>query len=159
MYIELMKFNEDILKLADSIGGFIEYWGFRKIDGRIWVLIYLSDEPIDAQVLIQNLNVSKGLISTSIKTLMEYQLIEEIDHGDNRSKFYRAHDEPMKAILNVLKIREKKIISNIVEDFKLLGKTYENVDSKRLQSLGGLIKIGNKFLNQILKFKKLLLHD
>ena len=159
MYIIKMQFNDDILKLADSIGSFIEYWGFRKIDGRVWVLIYLSDEPIDAQALIHNFDVSKGLISTSIKTLMEYQLIEEIEHGDNRSKFYRAHEEPMKAILNVLKMREKRIISNIVDDFKALETSYDNINSKRLKSLGSLIKIGSKFLNQILKFKKLLVQD
>ena len=154
-----MKFHKDILKVSDSIGGFIEYWGFRKIDGRIWVLIYLADEPIDAQVLIKNLKVSKGLISTSLKTLTKYGLIEEIEFGDNRSKFYRAHNDPFRAILQVLRTREKNIVDTIVTDFKNLNISYDGIDSARMKALGKLIMSGQKFLNQILKFKKLLVKE
>lgn len=151
-----MIFDKDVLKISDSIGSFIEYWGFRKIDGRIWVLIYLSEGPIDAQVLIKNLNVSKGLISTSLKTLIDYQLIEEIDFGNNRSKFYRAHCDPMGAILRVLRIREKIIVDTIQNDFNSMRGDYPNINSARMKALGKLIKSGNSFLSQILRFKKLI---
>ena len=154
-----MQFDQKILNLANSIGEFIEYWGFRKIDGKIWVLIYLADEPIDAGSLIKNLDVSKGLISTSLKTLIDYKLIEEIEHGDNRSKYYRALDEPMAAIINVLKQREAKILNGISNSFKELNTHHENVNSKRLKSMGSLIKMGDKFLRQVIKFKKLFLSE
>lgn len=154
-----MVFNEDILKISDSIGSFIEYWGFRKIDGKIWVLVYLAQDPIDAQVLIKNLNVSKGLISISLKTLIEYKLIEEIDYGNNRSKFYRAHTDPMGAIIHVLKTRERIIVNRISDNFMNLNHSYEGIDNDRLKLLSKLVRSGDKFLTQIIKFKNLFLKN
>lgn len=153
-----MEFDKDILELANRIGDFIEYWGFRKIDGKVWVLIYLSEEPIDAGILIENLDVSKGLISTTIKTLIDYELIEEINHGDKRSKYYRALEDPMNAIVNVLNKRERNLIQGVDNLFKeISNKKYAHINNKRLKSLSRLTRIGHKLVNQIIKFKKLLL--
>jgi len=47
------KIEEKKKRLADSVGDFIRYWGFKEVHGRIWVHIYLSDNPITAKELTQ----------------------------------------------------------------------------------------------------------
>ncbi|MFQ5770977.1 MAG: hypothetical protein ACE5HX_10610, partial [bacterium] len=66
--------NENIIetkkqRLAESVGEFIKYWGFKEIHGRIWVHIYLSQAPITAKDLTEKLGVTKGLISMMLSEL------------------------------------------------------------------------------------------
>ena len=151
-----IKYSSEVLSLADSVGSFIEYWGFRKIHGKVWVLIYLSKEPIDAGVLIEHLHVTKGLISTTIKTLLDYELIEEIDFGDNRSKYYQAKLTVSDVIVNVLKNRENLLLEEIKERFYKLSKgESENIDPEKLKNLNSIIKLGDVLLKGIIKFRSI----
>ena len=34
--------------LSDAIGRLMEFWGFKRHMGRIWTVLYLSDEPLGA---------------------------------------------------------------------------------------------------------------
>ena len=152
-----MKFDSEVINLANSVGKFIEYWGFRSTDGQVWLLIYLANFPIDAKVLIENLGVSKGMISISINTLKEYQLIDEIEYGDNRSKFYKAKFDPMKTITSVLAQREQILMNEVVTSYNNLktNQNIEGVDQSRIKSVGRIIKFGQVLLSGVIRLKKL----
>ena len=34
--------------VADTIGQLVEFWGFKRIMGRLWTVLYLEPEPISA---------------------------------------------------------------------------------------------------------------
>ena len=34
--------------LSDAVGRLMEFWGFKRHMGRIWAVLYLSDEPLAA---------------------------------------------------------------------------------------------------------------
>ena len=38
--------NRRVMEVCDSIGDFIEYWGFKAIHGRVWALLALSTDPL-----------------------------------------------------------------------------------------------------------------
>ena len=71
--------------LADSVGDFIKYWGFKEIHGKVWLTIYLSDKPITAKELTNHLGVTKGLISTALAELIAYRVVNKVSLGDARS--------------------------------------------------------------------------
>ena len=73
------KSNEKLLRLAESIGHFVEYWGFKQVHGKIWTLIFLSTEPVDANYIMTHLKISKALTSMSIKDLIHHKVIFELD--------------------------------------------------------------------------------
>ncbi len=107
--------------LAEEIGSFIEYWGFKKIHGMIWTHLYLSSTPLSALQLIQKLKVSKALVSISIKDLLKYQLIIQTDESENKkNKFYYTNPDIFGAIRNVLENREVKMMERIRNEFKLM---------------------------------------
>lgn len=60
---ELEILPPELEDLANEVGDFICYWGFKKIHGRLWTHIYLARVPLDAGQLMQRLKVSKALIS------------------------------------------------------------------------------------------------
>ena len=153
--------SQQLQKLAEQIGNFIEYWGFKKIHGMIWTHLYLSPEPLSAQDLIQRLRVSKALISLSMKDLLEYQLILQTDESlSKKNKFYIANPEVFEVIRGVLETRELQMMGKISSEFKSLEELEKNsadhfVQSDRLNALGEMIEGGQTGLQQLIALSKL----
>ncbi|MBY0452682.1 MAG: hypothetical protein K2P92_06575 [Bdellovibrionaceae bacterium] len=107
------KLMPELKELENLIGEFIQYWGFKKIHGRIWAHLYTSSEPLDSQTLIDRLKVSKGLISLAMRDLIEYDVIQPDSTGKHGVTFYRANPDLMYVITNVLRKREAVMISAV----------------------------------------------
>lgn len=102
----------ELFLLEDSVGNFMEYWGFKKIHGRIWSHLYLSSEPLDTEELMRRLKVSKGLMSLAMRDLLHYEVIQQTSTGKHGTVFYTANEDLQKVIFNVLKTRETKMLQH-----------------------------------------------
>lgn len=112
------KSDKSAQKLSLSIGDFIRYWGFRRIHGAVWTQLYLSTEPLSCTHLTKKLALSKALISPALEELCDYGLIEESGSPNDKTKTYKAKEDINEVIRSVLKNREKKMLSQISDDFK-----------------------------------------
>ena len=108
-----LKFPPEILALDQEIGEFMEYWGFKRIHGRVWLHLYLSDMPLDVAELMRRLGVSKALMSFCIRDLKEYSVIVEDGVAKHGTILYRANPDLFAVIKNVLRIRERPLLSRI----------------------------------------------
>ena len=111
--IEKYKIRPELKELENLVGEFIQYWGFKKIHGRIWAHIYTSATPLDSQTLITRLKVSKGLMSLAMRDLLEYEVIQPVSTGKHGVTFYEANPDLMFVITNVLRKREAVMISAV----------------------------------------------
>jgi DNA-binding transcriptional regulator GbsR (MarR family) len=146
----------EIEHLSELVGEFIEYWGFKKIHGKIWLHIYLSDTPLDAKALMERLHISKALVSISLKDLLIYDVILEGPLSDSGTRTYLPNRDISKVIQQVLRGREKVMMGKIKGAFQNL-KDIPEKDSKdqhiRAQSfkeLEKLISKGDKLLNTVM---------
>lgn len=144
-------------RLAEQIGNFIEYWGFKKIHGQIWTHIYLSPTPLSALELIARLKVSKALISLAMKDLIHYQLISQTAESlEKKNKFFTANPNVFDAIRYVLETRELHLMQQIRGEHKLL-KEFQKasnapmIDEKKLKSLGIMIHGGEQALHNLMR--------
>ena len=51
-------------EVADAVGALMEFWGFKRIMGRVWTLLYLRDEPLSMADLCEQLEISTGAVKT-----------------------------------------------------------------------------------------------
>ena len=49
--------------VADAVGNFIEFWGFKRNHGRVWALLYLEGRAMTASEIQDALDLSKGAVS------------------------------------------------------------------------------------------------
>lgn len=135
----------ELKEFADTIGDFIQYWGFKKVHGRIWAHLFTSSMPLDALEIRQRLNISKALVSLSVRDLIHYAVIRECGKSERGTILYEANPNVKEAICNVLKSRERKMVSQILSAHKGVcslpdaKKAELNVHHERLNSLGELI--------------------
>ncbi len=149
----------EVLELGEQIAEFTHYWGFKKIHGKIWAQVYLAKEPMDASHLIQVLNISKGLASMSLNELLQYGVIKEAGKNKKGATLYAPNADLMSVIYNVVRSREKKMLSHIYAAYRSLEnlsseeKDNSGIHEERLQSLGKLIRSGEMMLETFMLLK------
>lgn len=152
-----MSSSDDLRSVAESIGNFIEYWGFRNIHGRIWALAFLAPEPITTEEIMDRLDVSKGLVSRAISELIEHKLlIVEGTCGFGRRK-YIASEDVGSVVHDVLRQREQVLLEETSRNIERLA-DYSSEDllmvgvgAKKLAQLKGLTKENESLLKAFLK--------
>ncbi len=134
--------SSQISDLADAVGEFIRYWGFKRVHGQLWTYIYLSKKPLSGADLTRALKVSKALVSPALAELLDFKLIDCLE-TDGRTKKYSANPDVFKVIKSILSSRERNLIKNAHHKFELLEmnapKTDHELDSDRMRNLGSMI--------------------
>ncbi|MFK8136898.1 MAG: GbsR/MarR family transcriptional regulator [Bdellovibrionales bacterium] len=148
---------KELNDFAEEIGGFIQYWGFKKVHGQIWTHIFLSEIPLDARALMDRLKISKALVSITLKDLVEYDVVREAGKGPNSTLVYEANTNVVQVILGVLRMREMKMLAQIEMAYGLLDNlnpeelANSKISSKRLKMMIDLIRKAKSQLQTILK--------
>jgi DNA-binding transcriptional regulator GbsR (MarR family) len=104
-----------VRELGAQVGNFIEFWGFKRIHGEVWLHLYVSKTPLDAGDLIARLGISKSLASLCLAELVHYDVIREAGKSDAGTTLYEANEDVVGVIANVLKMREKVMLDRIAE--------------------------------------------
>ncbi|MCB1143660.1 MAG: HTH domain-containing protein [Leptospiraceae bacterium] len=94
--------NPDLMKFIDKVGVFHETVGLPRIGGRILGLMIIAREPISPDEIASTLKVSRSSVSTNLKGLKLFRLIEEIRIPGNRKEFYQFSEH---AFENMIKMR------------------------------------------------------
>jgi len=143
-------------KLSAGIGEFIRYWGFRKIHGQIWAVVYLTKEPMSGIEIGELLGVSKALISPALKELEAEGLIVQTKSENAKTKRYIAEEDVTKIIQGVLQRREVPMIEKITSHYQELadhnnkGVELEAINPERLAKMGTMIQMAQLGLMTLL---------
>lgn len=141
--------NDKIQELINDVGSFIEYWGFRKIHGKVWAKVYLSSKPLSTPEIVEGLDVSKALISGAINELLEHGLIEREGQVKYGGITYVACSNPAQVVREVIKNRELVLFNKIQNNLSLI----EKIDVKRSNELN-LNKTSIKNLKELTGYHK-----
>ena len=140
------------LQLYDSIGDFIEYWGFKRIHGRIWGVVFLSHESPTTPEIVGTLGVSKALVSIAINELLEYKLIKLGPKKEYGAQSYLAEENIAKVVRDVLRDRELQLIRKTGEHLAKLSSysapelKQAEIDPIRLKQLRSLTEASRDLL-------------
>lgn len=154
---ELETMPPELEDLANEVGDFICYWGFKKIHGRLWTHIYLSNEPLDAGQLMQRLRVSKALISLSLNDLLRYDVIVEAGKSARGTQTYLPNPDVLDVILNVVRRRERKMLAKAETSHRMLSSIGPErtaagcLHVERMEALGRMIHQAQNALTSLLE--------
>lgn len=115
---------KEVLAMANRVGDFIEYWGFKHVEGKIWTVLFLSSQPRDMAYLGIQLGLSKALVSTAVARLLEYRVIHAVHPERQRYQAYAANPNVLEVIFHVLRTRERLMLMQVqatAQALKLLG--------------------------------------
>lgn len=133
-------------RLAEVVGTFIRYWGFRKIHGEIWTVLYLSKVPLSPVEIERLLKVSKALVSPALAELVKEGLIQPAPSENLKTKRYEAVEDVTSVIRDVLRRREQPMLADAAakhSEVQAIADENGGIDLRRLQNLGQMIDSAN----------------
>ncbi len=145
---------------VDAVGNVIEFWGFKRNQGRVWALLYLRDVALTAAELEQELELSKGGVSMLVRDLERWGVIYRVRSPGDAAWRYRAETDLMKMARQVISEREFAFIARIRADLdearKLAAQTHAPAEQlKRLARMSALAEHTERALGLFLKTSRL----
>lgn len=104
------------IRVVETIGEFIKFWGFSKHHGRIWALLYLNEEPLSSPDIQSMLDMSAGLVSMSVRELQHWDVIVKVWVQGDRKDYYEANTDVWHMITRVMREREYHLIESSKRD-------------------------------------------
>lgn len=104
------------LRVADQIGSLMEFWGFKRVHGRVWTILFLAQEPLSASEIRQRLGVSVGATSMALTELRRWGAVREVRTGA-RSTHFEPETNIWRLVSRVLQDREKRLLDETLEVF------------------------------------------
>jgi DNA-binding transcriptional regulator GbsR (MarR family) len=103
------------LAVVEVVGELIEFWGFRKILGQVWAVLYLAGRPLSAPELQRRLQASAGAISLALGDLKRWGVITQMWRPGHRSILYLPETDFWKMVSRVVRERELNLIRSAAE--------------------------------------------
>jgi DNA-binding transcriptional regulator GbsR (MarR family) len=127
-------FREAELLIADAVGEVIEHWGFRKALGRLWTVLYLAGEPLDAATLADRLSMSAGAVSMALNELQEWAVVQRVWRPGERREFFQAETDFWKMISKVVSERERFWVRSVRERLEKASTLFKGLSSKEARA-------------------------
>ena len=105
MTVQLTQLKQDFTEGLSQISRF---WGFPKGMGAIFAVLYLSPTPLSLDEIVQETGLTKGAISTEVRTLARMGLVHRSSKLADRKDYYEAEDDFYKSIRSILKERQNR---------------------------------------------------
>lgn len=115
---------------VEAVGNVIEFWGFKRNQGRVWALLYLRGVPMTAGELERELELSKGGVSMLLRDLERWGVVLRVRPPGETAWRYRAETDFMRMVARVVEQREAGLVARIREDL---------AESRRLVAEGGQV--------------------
>ncbi len=111
----LAAIKEDFVQGLSQISRF---WGFPRGMGAIFAVLYLSPTPLPLDEIVEATGLTKGAISTEIRSLARMGLVHRSARLGDRKDYYEAETDFYTAIRSILKERQNSEFDRAVSSVK-----------------------------------------
>lgn len=83
-------------------------WGINRTVGQIYALLYLSNEPLNAETITQSLGVARSNVSMGLKELQAWGLVNARHLPGDRRDYFSTPDDVLDIALILLEEKRKR---------------------------------------------------
>jgi len=111
----IKKIKRDFIEGLSQISRF---WGFPKGMGAIFAVLYLSPTALSLDEIVTETGLTKGAISTEVRTLARIGLVHRSTKLGDRKDYYSAETDFYAAIRSILQERQNSEFDRAVRSVK-----------------------------------------
>ncbi len=104
--------------VVDAVGNLIEFWNFKRNQGRVWALLYLRGRALTAAQIQTALGLSKGAVSMLVRELEQWSVLVRVRSPHDDAWRFAAETDLMKMIGRVISERERGLVQSVREDLE-----------------------------------------
>lgn len=96
-------------------GEMASYWGISRTMAEIHALLYLSNEPVCTDDVMGLLLISRGNASMSLRSLVDWGLIDRVHLRGDRKEYFTALTDVWKLFETIARQRRRREVEPIIE--------------------------------------------
>ncbi|HNK64045.1 MAG TPA: MarR family transcriptional regulator [Anaerolineales bacterium] len=150
MAVKLPQLKQDF---TESLSQISRFWGFPKGMGAIFGVLYLSESPLSLDEIVEQTGLTKGAVSTEVRTLARMGLVHRSAKLGDRKDYYEAETDFYASIRSILKERQNgefdRALRGVREILDALASGNVSGDKAEIQFLHQRIKALQDFFNAI----------
>lgn len=106
-----MKLTQNLQSVIYHFGEMASRWGFNRTVGQMLGLIVLTESPLSAEQIAEQLTISRGNVSMAAKELQSWQLIRIHRESGDRKDYYVSNGNIWELAQRVMAERTKREIN------------------------------------------------
>lgn len=125
--------------VVDAVGNVIEFWGFKRNQGRVWALLYLRGRPLSAGEIQHELGLSKGAVSMVTRELEQWGVVHRARAPGDPVWRFGAETDLLRMLRRVIRERESTLVARVkadLEEAERLARADPDVSPEVLARLG-----------------------
>lgn len=131
-------------------------WGVNRTVAQIQALLFLSDDPLNAEEICQILNVARSNVSNSIKELLSMKLINVVQKIGDRRDYFECQKNVWELVRTIIKERKENEFDPTITTLKgyMAGDDFaEETKStqKRIKDTLELMQVMDSWVDEMLK--------
>jgi DNA-binding transcriptional regulator GbsR (MarR family) len=141
-----MKLNEAKQQFIASWGAFGTHWGINRTMAQIHALLLVSADPLSAEDIMEELNISRGNANMNIRELINWGLVQRTLLTGERREYFTAEKDIWKVVRQIVKERKKRELEPMLQLLDQLSDVEGDRKDKQVKSfldtVNGIRKLG-----------------
>ncbi len=112
----LISAQDRLISLWGEMG---THWGVPRSMAEIHALLFIAGREFTADEIIERLSVSRGTASMTLRTLVEWSMVNRRHHRGDRRDRYSAEQDVWKLFTTVLRARKRREFDPLLESLRV----------------------------------------
>lgn len=143
-----MDYKEGRARIIDAWGQLGTNWGISRTMAQIHALLMLAPEPMTTDDIIEELQISRGNVSMSLRSLIDWGIVRKVYKPGQRKELYESEKDVWELATQVAKERRRRELDPIIRVLEDVQGIEDNTVMK------SKVTEMNKMTKQLLKFSK-----
>jgi DNA-binding transcriptional regulator GbsR (MarR family) len=93
-------------------------WGVQRSVAEVHALLFITGEPLSAEEIMERLSISRGSVSTTLKQLDEWELVQRVRSKDraDRREYHQAEQDVWKLFYTILRARKRREFDPLIDE-------------------------------------------
>lgn len=110
-----MSLDEAKNRFIQTWGTLATQWGINRTMAQIHALLMIAPEPLDTDIIMESLQISRGNANMNLRDLLDWGLIYKQLKLGERKEFFYAEKDVWKVARQVAKERRRREITPVIE--------------------------------------------
>ena len=91
------------------------HWGVNRSIAQIHALLYLSDRPLHAEEITEQLALARSNVSGGLKELQSFDLVRRVHVEADRRDHFLAETDPWEMLMRIVAVRKRREFDTTIE--------------------------------------------
>ncbi len=123
------QLNEAQDRFIASWGRMGSVWGISRTMAEVHALLYITGSPMCTDEIMDRLGVSRGNVSMSVRSLLEWAVIEKVRLPGDRKEYFQAEQDVWSMLRAIARERIKREVDPLLDALDEIGELGPQLES------------------------------